>query len=203
MKMTVAQLAQKIDAELVGDGTPQIDAVGPVKAASETQVTFIKDANRYGKRADARHTTQLDKSKAVAVIVSTRIEGLTKTQLIVKNVDAALIMALKILAPPLKTPVPGIDPTAKLAQDVKIGKGVAIGPCVVIDDRVEIGANSIIASGCKIGENSRIGENCRLDSNVVVYHNCIIGHNVVIQANSTIGSTGFGPQRRRRDRRLR
>ncbi|MHC4618438.1 MAG: UDP-3-O-(3-hydroxymyristoyl)glucosamine N-acyltransferase [Planctomycetota bacterium] len=196
MKMTVAQLARQIGAELAGDGAGQIDSAGPIEAAGETQVTFIKDTSRYQTRAatpaDAGHAAQLKKSRAGAVIVSRPIEGLPKPQLIVKNVDAALIKALKIFAPTLKTPVAGIDPTAKLAQDVKTGKGVVVGPCVVIDNGVEVGANSIIAAGCRIGENSRIGKNCRLDSNVVVYHNCTIGNNVIIQANTTIGSTGFG-----------
>ncbi|MHC4622533.1 MAG: UDP-3-O-(3-hydroxymyristoyl)glucosamine N-acyltransferase [Planctomycetota bacterium] len=196
MRLRVAQLAEQIGAELAGDGSGHVDAVGPIEAATQTQVTFIKDTGRYGTRSenrpDSELVAELEKSEAAAVIVSRRIEGPAKTQLIVKNVDAALIAALKIFAPTPKAPTAGIDPTAKVAQDAKIGKGVAIGPCAVIDSGAEIGANSVIASGCRIGENSRIGANCRLNSNVVVYHDCIVGDNVVIQANSTIGSTGFG-----------
>ena len=183
MRLAIAQLAQHIDADLVGDGSAEISAVGAVEAAGESDVTFI---------TDSRHMAGLEKSRAGAVIVANRIEGLAKPQLIVKNVDAALIEALNLFAPKLRTVAEGIDPAAKVAQDVKIAKGVSVGPGVVIDDGVEIGLNSIIASGCKIGENSKLGKNCRLDSNVVVYHNCRLGNNVVIQANSTIGSTGFG-----------
>jgi UDP-3-O-[3-hydroxymyristoyl] glucosamine N-acyltransferase len=117
---------------------------------------------------------------------------LAKPQLIVKNVDAALIETLNVFAPKLKAASEGIDPTAKVGQNVKIAKGVSAGAGVVIDDGAAIGENSVIAGGCKIGENSKLGKNCRLDSNVVVYHNCTIGNNVIIQANSTIGSTGFG-----------
>ena len=183
MRLTVSQLAERIGAELVGDGSGQISAVGTVEAAGEGTITFIKDS---------RHIPGLEKSGAGAVIAGKRIEGLAKPQLIVKNVDSALIEALNILAPKLRAVADGIDPTAKVAANAKIGKGVSIGPGVVIADGVQIGENSVIAGGCKIGENSRLGENCRLDSNVVVYHNCCLGNNVVIQANSTIGSTGFG-----------
>jgi len=112
--------------------------------------------------------------------------------LIVTNVDAALIETLRIFAPELKAATEGIDPTAKVADNAKIAKGVFVGANVVIDDGVEIGQNSIIGSGCKIGENSKLGEHSRLDSNVVIYYNCCIGNNVIVQANSTIGSTGFG-----------
>jgi UDP-3-O-[3-hydroxymyristoyl] glucosamine N-acyltransferase len=194
--MTIAQLAERIGAELVGDGLAQIGAVGPIEAAEAGDVTFVRDSDSYGWRSgrptNVRRTSELRKSRAGAVIVGRRIEGLAKPQLIVKNINAALIEVLNIFAPKLKAVPAGIDPTAKVGEDVKIGKGAAIGPGAVIEDGAEIGANSVIASGCRIGENSRVGKNCRLDSNVVVYHNCIIGNNVVIQANSTIGSTGFG-----------
>ncbi|MGA1979964.1 MAG: UDP-3-O-(3-hydroxymyristoyl)glucosamine N-acyltransferase [Sedimentisphaerales bacterium] len=183
MKMTVAQLAERIGAELVGNGCGQISAVGAVETADENDVTFI---------TNNRHIPRLKKSRMGAVIVGRRIEGLAKPQLIVKNVDAALIEMLNVFAPKLKAAAEGIDPTVKVGQNVKIAKGVSVGAGVVIDDGAAIGENSVIASGCKIGENSKLGKNCRLDSNVVVYHNCVIGNNVIIQANSTIGSTGFG-----------
>jgi len=183
MKLTVAQLAKRIGAELVGDGCRQIIAVGTVGTTGENDVTFI---------TNDRHIARLKKSRVGAVIVGRCIEGLAEPQLIVKNVDAALIETLNVFAPKLKAAAEGIDPTAKVGQSVKIAKGVSVGAGVVIDDGAAIGENSVIAAGCKIGENSRLGKNCRLDSNVVVYHNCTIGNNVIIQASSTIGSTGFG-----------
>jgi len=196
MKLTVAQLAERIGAELVGDGSGQISAVGTVESAGENDVTFVIAPKRnyvhLKNLTEVRHIAGLEQSRAGAVIVAGRIEGLAKPQLIVKDVDAALIEALNVFRPELKAAPEGIDPTAKVAANAKVAKGVAVGAGVVIDDRVEIGENSVIGSGCKIGENSKVGRNCRFDGNVVVYHNCTIGNNVVIQANSTIGSTGFG-----------
>jgi len=183
MLLTVAQLAERIGAKLVGDGSGKISSVGTVASSKENQVTFARDT---------KHIASLKKTFAGAVIVAGKIEGLDKPQLIVKNVDAALIEALNIFAPHLKAAKEGIDPTAKVAGDIKLGKGVSIGPYVVIDEKVQIGDNSIIGGGSKIGENSTVGNNCRLDCNVVVYHNCTIGNNIIIQANTTVGSTGFG-----------
>lgn len=186
MKLTVKQLAERLGAELVGAGGEierQISAVGPVEAAGEGDVTFV---------TNDKHIAALGKSRATAAIVAKRIDGVLVPQLVVKNVDAALIEVLNLFAPVLKPAAEGIDASATLGEDVKIAKGASIGPNVVIGDRVEIGESSVIGSGCKISENSKVGKNCRLDSNVVVYHNCCIGNNVVVQANSTIGSTGFG-----------
>ena len=186
MKLTVEQLAKRLGAELTGNANEigrQITAVSPVKTAGKSEVTFV---------SDDKHKASLSQSRAGAVIVSARIENLGKPQLVVRNVDAALIEALRIFAPELKAATEGIDPTAKVADNAKIATGVSVGANVVIANGVEIGQNSIISSGCKIGENSKLGEHSRLDSNVVIYHNCCIGNNVVVQANSTIGSTGFG-----------
>ncbi len=186
MKLTVEQLAKRIGAELAGDTvhfSRQISAVGPIEAAGKDEITFV---------ADDKHKAALGRSRAGAVIVSRCFEGLEKPQLVVKNVNEALIKTLNIFAPRLKAPEEGVDSTAILGRDVKIAEGASVGARAVIDDGVEIGKNSVIGSGCKIGQNSKIGKNCRLDSNVVIYHNCLLGNNIIIQANSTIGSTGFG-----------
>jgi UDP-3-O-[3-hydroxymyristoyl] glucosamine N-acyltransferase len=186
MRLTVAQLAGRLGAELVGSADAvgrQIIAVGPVGAAGENEITFV---------TDERHKGALGRSSAGAVIVSERLDGLDTPQLIVKNVGAALIEALSIFAPTLKAATEGVDPAARVANNVKIAGGVSVGAGAVIDDGVVIGEGSIIGSGCKIGENSQLGKSCRLDSNVVIYHNCRLGNGVVIQANSTVGSTGFG-----------
>ncbi len=186
MELTVVQLAERLDAKLVGgadDAGRQITAISPIDAAGENEVTFM---------ADDKHKAALEKSRAGAVIVSARIEGLDMAQLIVKNVNSALIETMIAFAPQLRAATEGIDPTARIADSAKIADGVSIGAYVVIDDGAEIGPNSIIAAGCKVGENSTIGANTRLDSNVVVYHNCRLGDNVIIHANSTIGATGFG-----------
>ncbi len=191
MRLTAAQLAERLGAELIcppQTAEPswrdrQISSVAAVEAARESDITFI---------TNDRHIAALAKSAAGAVIVGSRFDGVSTPQLLVKNVDAALITALNIFAPELKRVASGIDPTAKIGQNVRLSNGVAVGANVVIDDGVEIGPDSVIGSGCKIGEDSKIGNNCRLDGNVVVYHNCRLGNNVIIQANSTIGSVGFG-----------
>ncbi len=183
MKLKIEELAKRLGAALVGDGDGWVDAVGPIEAAEQSAVTFITDEMLL---------RELKKTRAAAVIVGRRVEEVGKPQLVVKDVNAALIKALSVFAPELKMAPKGVDPSAKVGRDVKIGKGVSVGPGVVIDDKVEIGENSVIGAGCKIGENSKLGKDCCLDCNVVVYHNCVVGNSVVIQANSTIGSVGFG-----------
>src|SRR4030042_360587 len=139
MKLTVAQLAERIGAELVGDGGGQISAVGAAGTAGENDATFI---------TNDKYIARLKKSRVGAVIVGRYIEGLSEPQLIVKNVDVALIETLNIFAPKLKAAAEGIDQTARVGQNVKIAKGVSVGAGAVIDDGATIGENSVIAGGC-------------------------------------------------------
>ncbi|MFA5555042.1 MAG: UDP-3-O-(3-hydroxymyristoyl)glucosamine N-acyltransferase [Phycisphaerae bacterium] len=181
--ITISQLAEKIGANLLGDGSGFVKAVGPIESACETDITFISDAKRE---------SFLKNTKAAGVIAAKQVDGFSRPQLLVKDVNIALVEALKIFAPRLNLPEPGIDNTAKVSDSAEIDKTASIGAFVLIADGVCIGKNCVIAAGCKIGQNTVIGDNCRLDNNVVVYHNCKIGNNVIIQANTVIGSTGFG-----------
>jgi len=183
MELTVKELAKRLNAEIVGDGSGSIRSVGPIVSADRTTLTFL---------TNDKHLADLKRSQPGAVIVDKAVTDMPIAQLVVKNVNAALIEALKIFAPKLKPPVAGVDPSAKLGRDVKAGRNISIGPYCVVEDGVEIGDDTVIAAGCKIGQNTKIGRNSRLDCNVVVYHNCTIGNNVIIQANTSIGSTGFG-----------
>jgi UDP-3-O-[3-hydroxymyristoyl] glucosamine N-acyltransferase len=183
MELTVYELAKQLKAELIGDGRGLIRSVGPLSLADQNVITFV---------TNDKFLSELEHSRAGAAIVTKPADNLPIPQLIVKNVNAALIEALKIFAPRLQPPTPGIHPSAFVAEQVKLGKNVSIGPCAVIETGAEIGDNTVIAAGCKIGQNTKIGADTRLDSNVVIYHNCVIGNSCIIQANTTIGSTGFG-----------
>jgi UDP-3-O-[3-hydroxymyristoyl] glucosamine N-acyltransferase len=182
MQITLESLAEKISAQLQGDSSPMITGVNSIDAATKDELTFV---------SAAKHVSKLANSNAAAVIVNNPVDTIAIPQLIVKNVDAALIAALKIFAPKL-IPQEGIHPTAVIEDTAKIGENVSLGPGVYIGHNAVIEANSIISPGCNVGQNSKIGQNTRLDANVVVYHDCKIGSNCIIMANSTIGATGFG-----------
>jgi UDP-3-O-[3-hydroxymyristoyl] glucosamine N-acyltransferase len=182
-QMTVAELAVLLEAELHGDGSAVVRGVGAIEAAAGDQVTFMDSTHHAAKLAD---------SGAAAVIVKQPLKEQVKPQLVVKDVDRALITALAAFAPVLSEPVVGVHPTALVAAGAQLGKGVSVGPHAVIAAGVSVGDGAVICARVSIGENTTIGTSCRLDPNVVIYHNCIIGNNVWIQANSTIGSIGFG-----------
>jgi len=186
MALTIVQLAERLGAETIGPSDAldrEIAAVQPVAAAGPEDMTFV---------SDRKHEAAAKTCAAAVILVAKPIEDLATPQLVVANVDAALIAVLEQFAPVLKGLPEGVDPTARVGENVKLAPGVSVGPYAVIEDDVQIGERTCIGSGVRVGEGTTIGADCRLDSNVVVYHQCTLGNHVIIQASSTIGAVGFG-----------
>lgn len=180
--LTTAQIAAQIGAELIGDAGVEVSGVNSIDQAGLADISFL---------SDAKYAEKVAGSKAAAIIVANKIDGVELCQLIVKNVEASLIEALKLFAPKL-TVVEGVHPAAFVEETASVGKNVSICAGAYLSHGVKIGDNTVIGPGCKVGENSTVGSNSWLDGNVVVYHNCVIGDNCVIQGNSTIGACGYG-----------
>ena len=61
--------------------------------------------------------------------------------------------------------------TAYIEEDVKIGRGTVIGPCVTLK------GNTVIGENCVIGQNSRV-ENCRIADGVEIQSSVLLDSSV-------------------------
>ena len=77
------------------------------------------------------------------------------------------------------------DDYKKFPDEYDFVKGSYISKFSKIDNSTEIGKNCLISRGVKIGKN------CLIKNNVVI-KNALIGDNVVISDSTSIGTTGFG-----------
>jgi UDP-3-O-[3-hydroxymyristoyl] glucosamine N-acyltransferase len=182
IRFSLEQLAQKCNAQLFGDSAKIITGINTIQDAGPDEVCFL---------SSEKHASKLVASKAAAVLTAKRMDQCKISQLVVGNVDKALIAAMTLFAPRLTTQK-GIHPAAVIESDAVVDPTASIGPGAYIGHFVNIGANTVIGPNCSIGENTAIGANSRLDANVSVYHNCKIGNFCIILSNTTIGSTGFG-----------
>jgi UDP-3-O-[3-hydroxymyristoyl] glucosamine N-acyltransferase len=180
--MLLSDIATKLQAEVIGDGQRDITGVNTISDACGTELCFL---------TSEKYLKKLARCHAAAVLVNKPIDDCDVVQLVVVNVDAALITVLKLFEPKL-TPIKGVHPTAVIEPTATVDSSAAIGAGAYIAHGVQIGKETVIGPNCSIGENTTIGLNCRLDSHVVIYHNCQIGNFCIIQANSTIGAAGFG-----------
>jgi len=183
MAFTLAQLAQKLGAEIHGDGTLEIRKVATLEKAGEGDITFLSN-KKY------RH--YLEQSKASAVLITEADLPFCPTNaLVLKDPYVGFARVAQLLD---TTPQPATDihPSAVIAADVQLGERVAIGANAVIESGVVLGDDVRIGPGCFVGKNTRLGARSRLWANVTLYHNITMGSDCLVQSGTVIGADGFG-----------
>lgn len=178
---TLGELAQIINAELVGDPESVVQRAISFKLAGEGDLTLA---------ADAAYRARIKESRATAVIVGAAIDGTKCSLLIVANPKLAFARAIQALH--------SVEYVAVgVSDDLMIGTNSAFGKDLSIHPRVTIGAGSIVGdrvtlhSGVVIGDDCRIGDDAVIHPNVAIYPGSEIGRRVIIHAGTVIGGDGF------------
>jgi UDP-3-O-[3-hydroxymyristoyl] glucosamine N-acyltransferase len=182
--MRTAELAERLHAELDGDGFVEINGIAAVQEAQPGELTFL--ANR--KYAGFAETTG-----ASAILVPREWKQPCPAVLLrVENPDSAFACAAEFFRPELPPPVPGTDPSAVVAADAVLEEGVSVGPFCVIESGVRIGRGTVLMAGCYVGYRSVIGADCRLYPHVSLREYVTVGDRVILHNGTVLGSDGFG-----------
>lgn len=182
-ELTLQQLADAIGAKVDGDGSLIITAVATLASAIPGQIAFL---------ANAKYRSQLDTTRASAVIVAPDIEvpaGIAAVR--TKNPYAGFAKVAQLLDTTPKA-ASGIHPSAQIHPTAKLGDGVSVGANAVIAENVVLDDGVTIGVGCYVGPGTQIGAHTQLWQHVVVYHDCVIGAHCLIHSGSIIGADGFG-----------
>lgn len=181
--VTLGELAKKLDGKIIGDENCQIRSLATLSTASSGQITFL---------ANSKYRSQLESSKASAIIVAEADAPFCKTNaLVLANPYLGFALVAQILDTTPKS-AQNIAPTAVIADDVQLGVDISVGANTVIESGVILGDGVTIGANCFIGKQAKISERTQLWSNVSIYHRVEIGSDCLIQANTVIGSDGFG-----------
>lgn len=180
---TLAELAELIDAELVGEGQCEIYGLATLSNAVPGQLSFL---------SNPAYIEQLQKSKASAIIIEEKFaDRFPGNKLISSSPYVSFAQATQLFD---KSPVqnPGIHPSASIHDSAVLGESVAIGANVVIEANAKLGDGVVIGAGTYVGESVTLGAACKLHSNVTLYHDVAIGANGIIHSGAIIGADGFG-----------
>ena len=179
---TTAQLAQQLGAELVGDGSIEINSFAPAETAQAGCLTFAENE---------KFMAQAEAGGASAVLAGAAVTSTKKTLLRVKNPRLAFAKVLPLFFPE-PVPTPGIHATAVVASSAQIDPTAHVGPHCVVGERVKIGARTALLGGNHVGDDAQLGDDVRLFPNAVLYPRTQVGQRVRIHAGAVIGSDGFG-----------
>jgi len=175
-QMLAGDLADAIDATVIGDRTVDILDVAPFSESKSGDLTF------YSGGTQEHGLSFADRS---VVITTHEVAGGLPSEvvaLVVDNPRLGFAVALDMLV-----------------EDAFVGQykpatsidGVEFGPGVTVGQNVSIGQGSVIGAGVCLGHGLSIGRNCRIEANAVLSH-CLLGDDVVVHANAVIGGQGFG-----------
>ncbi|MGD0791994.1 MAG: UDP-3-O-(3-hydroxymyristoyl)glucosamine N-acyltransferase [Terriglobales bacterium] len=191
MKLTLRDLAEKLNCRLLGEGSITATSVSSLQSATSDSLVFVEDA---------QHLDTALRSSGAAVIAGDFVAGniaastASKPILISAQPRLTFARAAKLLRDPDRNRV--IHPSAIVPASAEIGKNVAIGARAILGERVKVGDETTIGSGSVIGDDGgdavTIGSHCRLDANVTVYPGTTLGDRVIVQAGAVLGSAGFG-----------
>ncbi len=203
MTRTLSELAETIDARLIGDGTRRVVACAPIDKAKPNEVTFLANA-KYGRF--------LESTTAAAVIVGPDIEQRRADDakrngsalgdlnfLVAKDPYFAFRRAIIELhgirqhLQPIDC-VEGslISERAVVHPSANVAESAIVHPFVVIEENARVGERCVIYPGAYLGPEVRLGEACLSFPGVAIYEGCSLGDRVTVHANTVIGNDGFG-----------
>lgn len=184
MKLTVKQIAELVSGKIIGDENLEITSLAKIDEAKQGELSFIY-LPAYEK---FQNTT-----KASALLVKPDLNKTRNdlTYIEVSSPEKAFFTILREFFSP-EFQLEGIDKTAFVHPNAKLGKNVGIGKNVVISQGCVIGDNTKIFHNTVLYENVEIGNDCLLFSNISIRENCKIGNRVIIHSGTVIGSDGFG-----------
>lgn len=184
-QFTLSELAERLDAQLIGDAACSIASIATLESAGPGQLSFL---------SNAKYRKFLSESSAAAVLITADDAAFVApgvNALVVKDPYVAFARVAQWLD---STPraATGIHPTAVVAKTAVLGANVAIGPNAVVSENAVLGDNVQIGAGCFIGEQAQVGADSRLWANVTLYHGVKIGQRSIIHSGAVIGADGFG-----------
>jgi UDP-3-O-[3-hydroxymyristoyl] glucosamine N-acyltransferase len=179
---TLLDLAQHLNAELIGDGDYPVTGIATLAKAQPHQVSFL---------ANMKYASQLSDCKAGVVILHPdQAHYFAGNKLLLDNPYLGYAKLSALFAP--ANAYQGVHASAVIASSASIGDAVVIGPGVVIGEHVRLEDGVNIGPNCVIGDHCAIGKETRLAANVTLYHGIILGQRNILHSGAVIGADGFG-----------
>lgn len=185
MKRRLRQIAELVNARLLGDGDVEIAGVASIASATAGDLVFVEDE---------KYLSQALQSGAGAVIAAGVAVGTSgKPLLICGHPKLAFARAAQMLRSDRSFRTDeGVHSTALVHSSARLDEFVIVEEYAVIGADVEIGAGTRIGAGCVVGRGVKIGQDCLIYPRVTIYAGTAVGERVTVQAGAVLGSDGFG-----------
>lgn len=179
---SLREIVEKLGGEVAGENVRVSRVASLANAVSGTISFFV----------DTKYRSALESTGASAVIINPGNAALTDIPCIVTENPYAYFAKLSELFNPPEEFLPGIHPSAVIANSAIVPASCSIGANAVIEEHVRLGEHVVVGAGCIVGSSVEIGDYTRLHARVVIYRDCQIGQHCTFLAGSVVGADGFG-----------
>ncbi|HSR69286.1 MAG TPA: UDP-3-O-(3-hydroxymyristoyl)glucosamine N-acyltransferase [Acidobacteriota bacterium] len=179
--MRLDEIARRLGCELKGPEDLEIEGVAGIEEAGPDQLTFL---------SNPKYRAKLKETRAGAVLTAPGVET-DIPRLVTDNPYLAFARAIEFFYQPPQV-VPGIHPTAWVAETARLGEDHALAANVVIGEGASIGRGAVLHPNVVIYPYAQIGSDFEAHSGAVVREHVRIGDRVVLQNGAVIGADGFG-----------
>ena len=181
---TLIEIANLIDAEIIGDKNFLIHDIAPLHSANYDNISFLNNT---------KYIKDFKQTKAGSCIIKkAHIQSAPENINLLICEDPYLAYAKTAYKfYPKNNSKTYISDKSTIHSSAKIGKNCYIATGAFIDE------DAIIGDNCKIGVNSYIGCNVKLGNTTTVNENvtlkyCMVGDNCIVHPGVRIGQDGFG-----------
>ncbi|WP_415920611.1 UDP-3-O-(3-hydroxymyristoyl)glucosamine N-acyltransferase [Tateyamaria sp. SN6-1] len=184
MRYTIAQIAEALEADAVGDTGFVVTGLAEPGQASADDLALASNAKYAGALADGA-------AQAGFLWDGADWQALGLRAAILPKRPRFAMSRLTAMADPGQGFGAGIHPSATVDPSAVLGDNVTVAPGAVIGPEAVIGAGSVIGPLSFVGWRARLGDNAYLREHVSIGANVRIGANFIAQPGARIGGDGF------------
>ncbi len=184
MKLTVAEIADKIGQSFEGDGNVEISKVATLSNADDCSISFL---------SNPAYLKEVEHCKAAVIIMREQDKDAAKSAAIIVSENPYLSYAQTAqLLYPAHTPEAGVHPSAVIDTNVNIHPGASLAANVVVEAGAVIANGVVIGAGSYVGRDVQIGLETRIEPNVTLLEGVVLGARNIIHSGAVLGADGFG-----------
>lgn len=184
MSHTIAQIAEALGADAVGDVSLVIARAAEPQSAGETDLALAMNP----KYAEA---LAQGSARAAMLWEGADWQALGLRAAILPSRPRYAMSGLTRLLDRGQGFGEGIHPSAIIDEKAELAADVSVGPLAIISAGARIGAGSVIGPHCFIGQDVTLGEGAFLREHASIGARVTIGARCIIQPGARIGGDGF------------
>ena len=181
--MKAAEIAAWLGMRCEGNPEVEITRAASLDAAAAADISFV---------LSRKATREAEASLAGCLIVGDDFDNAAgRTVIRARDPRVAFAKVVGRLHP-RRAAVEGVHASAVVGASARLGTGVSVGPCAVIEDDAEIGDGVEIGAQCFVGRGVRIGAGTLLHPRVTLLEQTQLGARCILHPGVVVGADGYG-----------